>query len=115
MARKGGNKKACDRYKTLGRLSENKKKKQEKLQRYLDKMAARRAAKGEREIKYGKKDEHGNNINSNVTPKVIGSCKLNHYAKMRSTMAKLDNWLDKQNEIAKAANDVKRNNKKAED
>lgn len=42
MARKGGNKKSCDKYKTSGHYEENKRRKQEKIAKKLAKFAKRR-------------------------------------------------------------------------
>lgn len=44
MARKGGNKKRCEKYKLSGHREENKRKRQAKAQKRLEKFAARREA-----------------------------------------------------------------------
>ena len=42
MARKGGNKKRCEKYRLSGHREENKRKKQEKAQKRMEKFAARK-------------------------------------------------------------------------
>ena len=92
MARKGGNKKACDKYKMSGHKEENKKLRQLRHEKRLARFAKR---KEKDKFLCKEKDTIGTNLDSNRamhTP----------YARLTSIFRKLDNQIAEENMREKA-------------
>lgn len=106
MARRGGNKHSCDKYKASGHKAENKKKKQDRAKKRLERFAKHKEE--------GKSYKYQPNPYKKGTPayieeqyeranKNIPYGHTNHYSKMVSIMRKLNNDLAKVKLLEKQA------------
>ena len=116
MAKKGGNKKACEKYRLSGHKQENKKLKQERHEKRLAKFVKRKEDGKTYEYKtnpYKKGTEEYVIERDKRHEKYTTSGTKTEVQKFISVMKKLNNWLDSEERRIKEVKENKAKNTKA--